>query len=68
MTNDGYILDTPFAWGEATSVSSMGAIEFEVYVQGRADVAGISVDAMRERIVGGILSYNVWRDTQSRVR
>jgi len=68
MTNDGYILDTPFAWSEATSISRKGPIEFEDYVQKRANVAEISVDAMRERIVGGILSHNVWRDTQSRVR
>jgi hypothetical protein len=68
MINNAYTVDEAPAFGADTVVTRKGPMEFERFLQNRAKAAGISEDAMRERVVRGILSYNVWRDTQSRVR
>jgi hypothetical protein len=64
LVNNGYTLDQAFAWGADTQVLRKGPLEFEEYLQNRAEAAKISKDEMRKRIVDGILSYNVWRNLQ----
>jgi hypothetical protein len=64
MINNAYTVDEAPAFGADTVVTRKGPMEFERFLQNRAKAAGISEDAMRERVVRGILSYNVWRDRQ----
>ena len=47
---------------EATPVTRMDPPQFETWLKGRADAAGISLEDMRRRVVNGIISYNAWRE------
>ena len=49
---------------KATKIKRMGPREFEVYMKNYAEAAGVSPEEMRKRIVRGIQSYSMWRDTQ----
>ena len=47
---------------EPTRTLRKGPIQFDRYVKELARRAGVNVDVMRERVVRGIISYNIFRD------
>ena len=46
-----------------TLTKRLGPLEFEVYLKAQADAADVSLDVMRQRVVRGIQSYNIWQGT-----
>ena len=46
-----------------TQTKRLGPLEFEVYLKSQANAAGVSLDVMRQRVVRGIQSYNIWQRT-----